>query len=152
MNTLVITSHGLAMLFEHGKLLLHAGRVIAHIAGIGVLRHQLERHLLAVATDQQRNMWLLDALGLVNGTTHLIILALAGTARSRNIHQIERANVQLPYFRETSQGLDQDRHTRTGGSPEQAFEIRDAGFSSAPGVPPDQCVVRESRRGLPAAT
>ncbi len=57
--------------------------------------------------------------------------AKAGTARSRNIHQIERANVQLPYFRETSQGLDQDRRTRTGGSPAQAFEIRDAGHASA---------------------
>src|SRR5713101_7490862 len=78
MNTLVIRSHGLAMLFEHGKLLLYAGRIITHVAGIGVLRHQLERHLLTVTPDQQRNMGLLDALGLVNGTTHLIILAFKG--------------------------------------------------------------------------
>src|SRR6266851_5895363 len=78
MNTLVITSHGLAMLFEHGKLLLYASRIISHVAGIGVLRHQLERHLLPVATDQQRNMCLLDALGLINGTTHLIILTFKG--------------------------------------------------------------------------
>src|SRR5260370_12261365 len=76
MNTLVITSHGLAMLFEHGKLLLHGGRIITHVAGIGILRHQLERHLLTITPDQQRNMWLLDALGLVNGTTHLVIGAL----------------------------------------------------------------------------
>src|SRR5260370_29376514 len=76
MNTLVITSNGLAMLFEHGKLLLHGGRIITHVAGIGILRHQLERHLLTITPDQQRNMWLLDALGLVNGTTHLVIGAL----------------------------------------------------------------------------
>src|SRR5260221_9490239 len=78
MNTLVITSHGLAMLFEHGKLLLYAGRIITHIAGISVLRHQLERHLLTVTPDQQRDMGLLDALGLVNGTTHLVILTFKG--------------------------------------------------------------------------
>src|SRR5712692_2482337 len=78
MNTLVITSHGLAMLFEHGKLLLHAGRIITHIASVGVLRHQLERHLLTIAPDQQRDVRLLDALGLINGTTHLIILAFKG--------------------------------------------------------------------------
>src|SRR5712692_2196310 len=78
MNTLVITSNSLAMLFEHRKLLLHAGRIITHVAGIGVLRHQLERHLLTVTPDQQRDMWLLDALGLINGTTHLVILALKG--------------------------------------------------------------------------
>src|SRR5258708_8326309 len=76
MNSLVITSHGLAMLFKHGKLLLHGGRIITHVAGIGILRHQLERHLLTITPDQQRNMWLLDALGLVNGTTHLVIRAL----------------------------------------------------------------------------
>src|SRR6266849_2114786 len=76
MNALVITSHGLAMLFEHGKLLLHGGRIITHVAGIGVLRHQLERHLLAITPDQQRDMWFLDALGLINCTTHPIIVAL----------------------------------------------------------------------------
>src|SRR5713226_7180335 len=76
MNARVITSHGLAMLSEHGKLLFHSGRIIAHVAGIAVLCHQRERHFLAVTPDQQRDMWFLDTLGLINGTTHLIIVAL----------------------------------------------------------------------------
>src|SRR5258706_12444800 len=76
MDALVITSYGLAMVFEHSKLLLHGGRIITHIAGVGMLRHQLERPLLTIAPDQQRGMWLLDALGLIDGTMHLIIFAL----------------------------------------------------------------------------
>src|SRR5216683_3049358 len=78
MNALVITSHSFAMLFEHGKLLFHGGRIITHVAGIAVLRHQFQRDFLAAAANQQRDMWLLDALGLVNSATHLIILAFKG--------------------------------------------------------------------------
>src|SRR3989442_7158957 len=73
MNALVIPPYSLAMLFEHSQLLFHAGGVITHVAGIGVLRHQLERHFFAITPDQQRDMWRLYTLGLVNGTTHLII-------------------------------------------------------------------------------
>src|SRR5207302_3222268 len=78
MNALLITSHTLAMLFEHSKFLLHGGRIIAHVTGISVLRDQLERHFLAIAPDQQWDMWLVDTLGLIDSTTYLIILAFKG--------------------------------------------------------------------------
>src|SRR5581483_11305025 len=78
MNAFVITSNSLAMLFEHGKLLLHAGRVVAYVTGIPVLRYQFQRDFLAAAANQQGDVRLLHTFGLINGTAHLIILAFKG--------------------------------------------------------------------------
>src|SRR5579863_4568174 len=47
-----------------------------NIAGIAVLRHQLERHLFAAAADEQGDVRLLDTLRLVDGSIDMIIFAL----------------------------------------------------------------------------
>src|SRR5690242_1014013 len=46
MNALVVSSNSLAMLFEHGELVLNYRKIADHIRGITILCHQLERHLL----------------------------------------------------------------------------------------------------------
>jgi hypothetical protein len=51
------------MPLESAKLVCNRGRIAAHIAGIGILRHQLQSELLATAADQQRDMGLLTPLG-----------------------------------------------------------------------------------------
>src|SRR6266567_6273813 len=76
MNALVITFHALTMLFDHSKLLFHGDRITTYVAGIGILSHQLERDFFAIAPDQQWDMRFLDAFGLVNRATHLVIVAL----------------------------------------------------------------------------
>src|SRR5579871_6689707 len=60
-----ISAQRLAVLLQDGQLLLHAGGVIAHVAGIGILRHQLEGHALAIAANQQRNVRALHTGGQV---------------------------------------------------------------------------------------
>src|SRR5262249_27234409 len=76
MNALVVTSHTLAMVLEDSQLLLHRARISAYVAGVGLLCHQFERPLLATTPDQQRDMGLLDPLGLIDGPPHLIRGAL----------------------------------------------------------------------------
>src|SRR5947209_10259771 len=47
-----------------------------NIACISILGYQFERDLLTSTTDQQGNMWLLHALGLIDCSIYVIVLAL----------------------------------------------------------------------------
>src|SRR5579883_1430523 len=49
---------------------------VADIASVGILCDQLQRHLLAPAADEQRDMRLLHPFRLINCATHVIIPAL----------------------------------------------------------------------------
>src|SRR5579875_940965 len=76
MNTLVRPSHRITVLFEHSELVFNRLKIATHVAGIAVLRNQFESDFLAPTTDQQRNMWLLDAFGLIDRTIDMIIFPL----------------------------------------------------------------------------
>lgn len=65
MNALIVTAYRLAMLFEHCELALQRDWIAVNVTGIAILRHQLERDLLTIASNQQGNMGLLDPFGLV---------------------------------------------------------------------------------------
>jgi len=67
---------GFTVGFEYGELVLDRLLIAKHVTGIGVLRHQFEGHLLAATADQDGDMRLLNALGLVDRTTHLVVAAL----------------------------------------------------------------------------
>lgn len=66
MNALVVAAKSFAMLFGYRELVLQCGWIAVNITGIAILRHELERDLLSIASDQQGNMGLLDSLGLVD--------------------------------------------------------------------------------------
>src|SRR5579885_2620076 len=78
MDAIVIAPDRLAMAFDHIELVLDGLKVAANIAGIAVLRDQLERDFLTTAANQQRNMRLLHSFGLIYCASYLIILALEG--------------------------------------------------------------------------
>src|SRR5258708_20335771 len=75
MNALVVSSNGLAMLFEHRELVLKCRLIGDHITYITISCHQLERHLLTSPSDHQRNMWLLHSFGLFDRTPNLVIVS-----------------------------------------------------------------------------
>jgi hypothetical protein len=76
MNALVVAMKSFAMLFEDRKLILQRGGIAVNVTGIAILRHQLERHLLSIASDQQGNMGLLDSFGLVDRAPYHVRFSL----------------------------------------------------------------------------
>ncbi len=78
MNALVVSSNGLAMLFEHRELVLKCRLIGDHITDITISCHQLERHLLTASADHQRNMWLLYSFGLIDRAPNLVIGSFKG--------------------------------------------------------------------------
>src|SRR5260370_33325918 len=78
MNALVVSSNGLAMLFEHRELVLKCRLIGDHITNITISCHQLERHLLTASADHQRNMWLLHPFGLIDRAPNLVIGSFKG--------------------------------------------------------------------------
>jgi hypothetical protein len=75
-DALVIAPDGFTVGFEHGELVLDRLQIAKHITGIGVLRDQFEGHLLAATANQDRDMRLLDPLGLVDRAMYLVVFAL----------------------------------------------------------------------------
>src|SRR5260221_14748347 len=73
-----VSSQRFTMRFEHSELMPDRLQVTKHIAGIAILRDQLECDLLSAAANQERDVRLLHPLGLIDGATSLVIRALEG--------------------------------------------------------------------------
>src|SRR5258708_31073903 len=78
MNALVVSSNGLAMLFEHRELVLKCRLIGDHITYITISCHQVERRVLSASADHQRNMWLLHPFGLIDRAPNLVIGSFKG--------------------------------------------------------------------------
>src|SRR5262249_13077854 len=72
-NTLIVSSNGQAMFFEHRELVPEFRRITDQITRIAIESHQFERHLLTASADQQRYMWALYPFRLVDCAPNLVI-------------------------------------------------------------------------------
>lgn len=70
-------------------------RIAKDVAGIGIACDQPQRHLFAATTDQDGNMRLLHAFGLIDRAAHMIVLALEnrfflGPHRANHLHRLAK--------------------------------------------------------------
>src|SRR5215472_735116 len=107
MDSSVVTSYRLAMLLEHCQFMLDRLQISQHVAGIAILGDQFECHLLAASTNQDRNMRLLHALGLVDRAVYPVVFALEMGLwlLPHGMNDLERFTQHAQALRRTGKGI-----------------------------------------------
>src|SRR6202521_1192813 len=75
-DRVIVASDRLAVLPQHVQLVANGWNVSIEIAGVAVLGHELQGHLLAAAADPDWRMGLLHRLRLVDRTAHVVVAAV----------------------------------------------------------------------------